>query len=466
MSSLLLPVVTVLAAARGSLAAPLALAVTAGLCAAMLGERRRKALLAVIVLSALASLAAWRGTTELEALGRARIAPYTGWVTVVADPDRVGASTRVIVDVEGQRFELWARGRARQLRVGEWRAGDVVWTVGTRRALGDERAARVAWQHVVGRFDPDVLGDRRAGARLAVATNRVRAHLAAGTATLGPVHAALADGLIYGDDSAQPVAMVERFRASGLAHLVAVSGQNVHLVLAIAGPLLRRLRPAPRLFATVAVIGWFVLLTRAEPSILRAGVMAMLAALAFATGRDRAPLATLCAAVSLLVVVDPLIVRSIGFWMSVGATTGVVLLTEPLQRRLRRWGPVALPLGATLAAQAGVTPVIAGVFGVPQSIGVVANVLAVPVASFVMLYGLPAAILAGVLVGRVPVAAELVMTPVAVAVRWVDGVAAVTARMVLPPPANLAAWAVVVAGVVVAGRSTRRRGRPRRGRGS
>ena len=70
--------------------------------------------------------------------------------------------------------------------------------------------------------------------------------------------AALARGLIIGDDTDQPPDMLERFRASGLAHLTAVSGQNVNFVMAAAGPMLRRLRPMPRLAASLALIGWFV----------------------------------------------------------------------------------------------------------------------------------------------------------------------------------------------------------------
>src|SRR5262249_28078962 len=145
--------------------------------------------------------------------------------------------------------------------------------------------------------------------------------------------AALARGLIIGDDSAQPDAMTARFRDSGLSHLTAVSGQNVALALAIAGPLLRRARPIARLAATVAVIGWFVVLTRPGPSVLRAGPMAALAAIAFAVGSEREPPRLLAGAVVILLVVAPLLVRSVGFWLSVGATAGVTIIGPLLRSR-------------------------------------------------------------------------------------------------------------------------------------
>ena len=69
----------------------------------------------------------------------------------------------------------------------------------------------------------------------------MRALIDRGADELPADQAALTRGLVIGDDRDQPPAMVERFRASGLSHLTAVSGQNVAFVLAAAGPLLRRL---------------------------------------------------------------------------------------------------------------------------------------------------------------------------------------------------------------------------------
>ena len=111
--------------------------------------------------------------------------------------------------------------------------------------------------------------------------------------------------------------MTARFRDSGLSHLTAVSGQNVALALAIAGPLLRRARPMVRLVATLAVIGWFVVLTRAEPSVLRAGTMAALAALAFAVGSEREPPRLLACAVVILLADRP-VARPLGRLLAVG----------------------------------------------------------------------------------------------------------------------------------------------------
>jgi competence protein ComEC len=107
--------------------------------------------------------------------------------------------------------------------------------------------------------------------------------------------------------------------------------------------------------------------------------------------------------VMILVLVDPLLVWSVGFWLSAGATFGVVAIAPVLERRLRgpRWWTNGL--GVTLGAQLGVLVPSWLVFERMPALGIVANLLAVPVAGFVMLYGLPAAL-----------AASLVPAPVAV----------------------------------------------------
>ena len=208
-------------------------------------------------------------------------------------------------------------------------------------------------------------------------------------------------------------------------------------VLAACGPLLRRARPVNRWVMTVALIGWFVVLTRAEPSVLRAATMAGLSATAFLLGRQREPLRLLALAVIGLLLVDPLLAWSVGFWLSVGATAGVTGIGPWLAPRLAgTLGPVAVPAAITLGAQAGVALPSLLVFGRLSVIGTVANLVAVPVAGFVMLYGLPACLLAG----AVPAVAPVVMVPVGAAVGWIDAVATVAARLEPPAPWSWLGW--------------------------
>jgi competence protein ComEC len=389
----------------------------------------------------LAAVGAVRSADSWAALAPNSLGPYRGWVRLVDDPQPYQASTRVIVEIDGERFEVWSRGRAQQLRVRGWRGGEWVTVDGIRSGLDDQRARRVAWQHVVGEFRLQWASDVDAGGGLAVASNRIRAAIERSAATLPHDDGALFRGLVVGDDRDQPRSMIEAFRTSGLSHLTAVSGQNVAFVLAAAGPLLRRMRPWGRWAVTLALTGWFVTLTRFEPSIVRAGAMAALSATAFVLGRERAPLDVLAAAVMVLVLVDPLLVWSVGFWLSVGATAGVCTIGPWLAGRLAWMGLLALPIGITLGAQAGVAVPSVLVFGRLPLVSIPANLLAVPVAGAVMLYGLPA----GLLVGWWGWSAPLVMFPARLGTRWVDTVARIGAELEPGPEGQLVGWLIIVA---------------------
>ncbi len=422
--------------------------------------RRRSAfvcalLMLVCLAGAVRSERAWAGLAPDE------LGPFEGWARVVDDPQPYVASTRVILDVDGERYEVWSRGRAQQLRVRTWRGGEWIAVSGSRAPLDADRARRVAWQHVVGEFELDWASDENAGDAVARASNRVRGAIERAAATLPADDGALFRGLVVGDDRDQPREMINRFRASGLSHLTAVSGQNVSFVLAACGPLLRRLRPWPRLVVTVGLILWFVALTRFEPSIMRAGAMASLSAVAYATGRERAPLRILAVAVTGLVLVDPLIVWSIGFWLSVGATLGVSTVGPWLARRFARLGFVALPLGITLGAQVGVVVPAVLVFGRLPLVSIPANLLAVPVAGAVMLYGMPA----GLLAGWVPALADPLMLPARFGTRWVDTVALLGERLEPAPPWSWVGWATLaaVAAVIVAAPGGRDKNQTRHG---
>ena len=413
------------------------------------GERRRGGggpvalVAAAIVLAVVAAARADAGVASLEP---DELGPWAGWARVVDDPQPAAGSTRVIVEVAGERFEIWARGRSAQRRARTWRAGQLVALSGERERLDERRARRVAWQHVVGELTIDWTGDVAPGGPVARASNRVRAAIERAGEHLPSPDGALFRGLVVGDDRDQPREVIERFRASGLSHLTAVSGQNVSFLLAAAGPVLTRLRPWWRWAATIGLIAWFTALTRAEPSILRAGVMAALAATAFTLGRERSPIRILALAVVALVLVDPLLVGSVGFSLSVGATAGVSGPGPWLAARLARvpgLRRVALALGVTLGAQLGVAVPSVVVFGRLPLVSVPANLLAVPVAGAVMLYGLPA----GLVAGHVPALAGPLLAPVAVGVRWVDAVAVLGARLEPGPTGQAVGWALLAAGV-------------------
>ena len=206
-----------------------------------------------------------------------------------------------------------------------------------------------------------------------------------------PAQRSLYTGLVIGDDREQPADLADVFRGAGLTHLLAVSGQNVAFVLALAGPLLRAPPPlAAARSPRSAVIGLFGLMTRFEPSVLRASAMAALAATLAMPGQpDLAAARRRPGRHRRCVLVDPLLVRSVGFQLSVCAAVAIVVLAPRLAvgaPRSRRRS--ARPPGVTLAAQLGVAPVLLATFGPVPVASLPANLLCVPVAGLVMVWGL------------------------------------------------------------------------------
>jgi competence protein ComEC len=151
-------------------------------------------------------------------------------------------------------------------------------------------------------------------------------------------------------------------------------------------------------------------------------------------------------AVGTAVALDPLLVWSVGFWLSVGATAGTVQLGAPAAAAIRgpRW--LVVPFCSSFAAQVGVAVPSLIVFGRLPVVSLVANLLAIPVAGAVMLYGLPA----GLVAHAVPALAPLVLLPAELGVRWVSVVAALGARAQFGGLLDALGWLLVSAAVLVA----------------
>jgi competence protein ComEC len=407
-----------------------------GVLAMLLG--RRPAVVAACLLLGL--LGGWRSSVTWNGAAPRHIGEYSGWVTIVGDPAPFGSGLRVTVEVEGERFDAWVYGSPRR-RLVERQAGEVVFIEGERRTM-TSNLRRAQIRHVVGRFEVALVGDWRDGSPLYRTSSRVRTTLRrSAESTMGVADAALFTGLVIGDDSRQPSEMVTAFRSSGLSHLTAVSGENVAFVLAAASPLLRRLQPWWRWAATVGLIAWFMVLTRFEPSVLRAGVMAMLSCSNYVLGRQGSVVRLLASTVTILVLVDPMLVWSVGFWLSSGATAGVCIVSPWLAPRLP--GPLWLrmPLSVTLGAQMGVAVPSWLVFHRLPLVSLPANLLAVPVAGFVMLFGIPA----GLSSAAVPLAAPLLMAPCTAGTRWVAAVAYLAAGLEPSPGWATVGWLAIAA---------------------
>ena len=269
------------------------------------------------------------------------------------------------------------------------------------------------------------------------AAGALRASLRASVSSRPPDEAGLLPGLVVGDTSQVSGDLDAAMRASSLAHLVAVSGGNVAVVvmLALGAARLVRIRRGRLQVVVVALaVAAYVVVARPQPSVVRAAAMTAVVLLAVLLDLRVRPRDALGASVGVLVLVDPFLAVSVGFAMSALATAALVELAA----RLPRDGAVRHPLlralagvlAVSAAAQVAVAPLVVGMGGGLPVGGVLANLLAAPAVAPATSSGLAASV-----VGLVsPAAGALVALPGAWAVGWIARVARGTAEWTPPLP--------------------------------
>ena len=278
----------------------------------------------------------------------------------------------------------------------------------------DERAwLRRHGVHVVLRGDAWRVVGRRGG--LGGAADRLHGRLAATIAPgLAGERRALVEGVVLGEDQALSASLQQSFRASGLYHLLAVSGQNVALV---AGGALAAawLLGVPRLLGqlgALAAIAAYVLAVGPQPSVIRAGVAGALGSLAWLTARAQDRWYFLLLGAVVLLGWSPYTLLDPGFQLSFTAVVAIfvaapwfwqVLEGYPAPRRLAQVVAVSAACGVATA------PILWLQFGAVPILTVPANALADP--AVVPLLGL-----AGVSAALTPVAPGA-----AQAAAWLNG---------------------------------------------
>ena len=303
---------------------------------------------------------------------------------------------------------------------------------------------------------PDIIG-RPSWAE--VAAGVLRAGLQAACAPLPAEPGGLLPGLVIGDTSRLDPALGEEFRATGLTHLIAVSGANVAIVLGVVLFAARWCRAGPWLSAlicAVALVG-FVVLARPSPSVVRAAAMGAVGLLALAAGRARSATPALAAAVIAGLLIDPALSVDAGFALSVLATGALVLLAPRWRDGLRARGVpagVAEALAVPAAAQVACGPVIVALSGEVSLVAVPANLLAVPAVAPATLLGVGSAVVSPLW----PDGAELLAWLASWPARWLVAIAHVGAGLpvgAVPWPSGLAgglALAALTVLVLVASR--------------
>lgn len=258
-------------------------------------------------------------------------------------------------------------------------------------------------------------GRRRGGLAGFVDALRRRAERGV-THGLPPAQAALARGMVLGQDQALDGRTREDFRDSGLAHLLAASGQNVTLLALFAIAVLTALGVGlhGRLVGALALVAVYVPLAGGGPSIQRAGIMGGAGLVAALAGRPGSRLYALGLAAVATLVLNPHASGDVGWQLSFAAVASIALLAPRCAAALsarRLPEPLAEGIAVACAATAGTAPIIAAHFGRLSAVSLPANVVVAAAVAPVVWLGTASALL-GQFVGVAgfgPVAAALTL---------------------------------------------------------
>ena len=169
--------------------------------------------------------------------------------------------------------------------------------------------------------------------------------------------------------------LADAFTATGLGHVVALSGWNVAITMAVAERTLRRFTLTKRRWSLIGIALIYGLFAGASASVIRASVMSAAALLAESSGRKGAGAVALSHAVVALLLFDPAIAYDAGFRLSALATAGLLAkstswsaaalhigarLPAPLQKA---WNLLAEDIAVSIAAQAATLGLVIGLFG-------------------------------------------------------------------------------------------------------
>ena len=235
--------------------------------------------------------------------------------------------------------------------------------------------------------------------------------------------ASLLGGLLLGDTRAISQQTRSDFRRAGLIHLMSVSGTHVTFLLMPASRLLQssHLGRKWRFVILLLLLVVFGFLTGWRTSVTRAILMAGCVLAGRLLHRPADSISALALAALIILNMQPLVVVSTGFWMSLSATAALVILAAPLQEKIRmtlHWIPTPIigPLSAGLSIHLGLMPLLAGISREVSLVGVISNLPAGFLAAAICLLATTLLPIAGLIGLALPAIGSVLASPLGLSV--------------------------------------------------
>jgi competence protein ComEC len=216
---------------------------------------------------------------------------------------------------------------------------------------------------------------------------------------LSPRHAALMNGLLFGERAEFTDEFEDAMRKSGTTHIVALSGYNVAIIAVTLSTALAYFVSRRRAFwISILAILAFVVMTGAEASVVRAGIMGVIAMLAERQSRIYSFRNAITITALIMLLFNPrLLLFDAGFQLSFAALLGIVYFYPLFKKwfKIEKEGVMGWRRNffQTLSAQLAVAPIILTTFGYLSPTALFANVLILELIPLTMLFGFITAVL-------------------------------------------------------------------------
>jgi competence protein ComEC len=212
--------------------------------------------------------------------------------------------------------------------------------------------------------------------------------------TLGQQESALMAGILLGQESANfPADFKQAMKNSGTTHITALSGYNITILIAALFFILSFIFPRTGTFwVSIAGIVLFVLMTGAQSSVVRAAFMGSLVIVARQLSRIYSFKQAMAVSAFVMVLINPMILRfDLGFILSFLSLAGIAYIAPIadsfITLKIELADKIKKLFLETLSAQAAVLPVLAVYFGGFSVVGLISNVLILPLIPWTMFIG-------------------------------------------------------------------------------
>lgn len=188
--------------------------------------------------------------------------------------------------------------------------------------------------------------------------------------------------LLIGDSSNLEEEVEKFYQKAGIIHVLVVSGAHIALIIVSLKFLLDKLKVSKRLYSYVLIflIIVYIYITGAGESILRAGIVSIIALIANILGRQNDNITTVFLSALILSFINPMIIYSVGFQLSFAGVLGIILLNDKIKKYL-----VNLPksicelISVSMSAQLFVLPITAYHFNSINLMGVISSIVVMPI---------------------------------------------------------------------------------------